>query len=173
MQQIGKNITWHKSLSASERASNEQIRPLSAEHGAQSDKDTLQTWNQGPGKQEARTNGPTKCDRGLNCARAPCNPTPPHCRPLVGPNFSHHKARVQAVGWSPLGTRKQGSRPFAAPPPQQKWGRKQAQHSPPPQYALAPPHPHCRPSHGDQGPSPHGQGADAERWVCWDLGPAW
>ena len=94
--------------------------------------------------------------------------------PLVGPNFSHHKARVQAVGWSPLGTRKQGSRPFAAPfPPQQKWGPKQAQHSPPPQHALAPPHPHCRPSHGDQGPSPHGQGADAERWVCCDLGPAW
>ena len=35
----------------------------------------------------------------------------------VGPNFSHHKARVQAVGWFPLGTRKQGSRPFAAPTP--------------------------------------------------------
>ena len=42
-------------------------------------------------------------------------PPPPDC--LVGPNFSHHKARVQAVGWSPLGTRKQQSRPFAAPPP--------------------------------------------------------
>ena len=35
----------------------------------------------------------------------------------VGPNFSHHKARVQAVGWFPLGIRKQGSRPFAAPTP--------------------------------------------------------
>ena len=61
--------------------------------------------------------------------------TPPPPLSLVGPNFSHHKARVQAVGWSPLGTWKQGSRPFAAPPPpppQQKWGRKQAQHSPPP-----------------------------------------
>ena len=80
MQQSGKNMTWHKSLSASERASNEQIRPLSAAHGAQSDKDTLQTGNQGPSKQEAHTNGPTKCDRGLNCAHAPPPPpTPPHC----------------------------------------------------------------------------------------------
>ena len=33
-----------------------------------------------------------------------CPPPPPH-HP-VGPNFSHHKARVQAVGWFPLGTRK-------------------------------------------------------------------
>ena len=50
----------------------------------------------------------------------PCPPPPPN--PSVGPNFSHHKARVQAVGWFPLGTRKQGCRPFAAPvpPPQQK-----------------------------------------------------
>ena len=63
---------------ASERASNEQIRPLKAAHGAQSDKDTLQTGNQGPSKQEARTNGPRKCDRGLNCAHAPPHPTPPH-----------------------------------------------------------------------------------------------
>ena len=28
------------------------------------------------------------------------------CAAPVGPNFSHHKARVQAVGWFPLGTRK-------------------------------------------------------------------
>ena len=43
------------------------------------------------------------------------------------------------MGWSPLGTRKQGSRPFAAPPPpQQKWGRKQAQHSPPPSMPSHP-----------------------------------
>ena len=47
----------------------------------------------------------------------PSRPPPPPLSGLVGPNFSHHKARVQAVGWSPLGTRKQESRPFAAPPP--------------------------------------------------------
>ena len=82
------------------------------------------------------------------------------CRPWAGPP------------WGP-GNRGAGLLLPPPPPPQQKWGRKQAQHSPPPQHALAPPHPHCRPSHGDQGPSPHGQGADAERWVCWDLGPAW
>ena len=110
----------------------------------------------------------------------PSAPLEPRGRPpppdLVGPNFGHHKARVQAVGWSPLGTRKQGSRPFAAPPPPNRNGaetRPGTAPPPPPQHALAPPHPHCRPSHGDQGPSAQGQGADAERWVCWDLGPAW
>ena len=45
------------------------------------------------------------------------SPPPP---PLfVGPNFSHHKARVQAVGWFPVGDQETG--PFAAPfPPQRK-----------------------------------------------------
>ena len=46
-----------------------------------------------------------------------CGPRHPPPPPFVGPNFSHHKARVQAVGWSPLGIKKQGSRLFAAPPP--------------------------------------------------------
>ena len=45
----GKRGGW----TASERASNEQIRPLRAAHGAQSDKDTLQTGNQGPSNEEA------------------------------------------------------------------------------------------------------------------------
>ena len=58
-----------------------------------------------------------------NCISRLCtNPLgPPPPRP-VGPNFSHHKARVQAVGWFPLGTRKQGWTfccPYP-PPPQQK-----------------------------------------------------
>ena len=34
------------------------------------------------------------------------NTPPPPPESPVGPNFSHHKARVQAVGWFPLGTRK-------------------------------------------------------------------
>ena len=61
-------------------------------------------------------------------------PTPPPSLASVGPNFSHHKARVQGVGWFPLGTRKQGGRPFAAPTPPNRNGpdRKQAQHTPPP-----------------------------------------
>ena len=70
----------------SERASNEQIRPLRAEHGAQSDKNTLQAGNQGPSNEEALTNGPRKCDRGLNCAHAP---PPPHPTPL-SPVFVGH-----------------------------------------------------------------------------------
>ena len=83
---------------------------------------------------------------------APCPPPPPD---PVGPNFSHHKARVQAVGWFPLGSRKQGGRPFAppTPPPQMKWGHTESRPgtSPPP---SKPSHPHCRPTHGDRGPSP-------------------
>ena len=65
--------------------------------------------------------------------------TPP---PSVGPNFSHHKARVQAVGWFPLGTRKQGSRPFAAPTPPNRNGAgpKAGPAHPPPPHALAPSH---------------------------------
>ena len=69
----------------------------------------------------------------------PAAPPPPprHC---VGPNFRHHKARVQAVGWFPLGARKQGSRPFADPtPPLTELGRDQKQtRHPLPQHALAP-----------------------------------
>ena len=65
------------------------------------------------------------------------HPSPPQG---VGPNFSHHKARVQAVGWFPLGTRKQGSRPFAAPTPPNRNGAgpKAGPAPPPPQHALAP-----------------------------------
>ena len=110
----------------------------------------------------------------------PPPPTPLQTPPTplllsVGPNFSHHKARVQAVGWFPLGTRKQGSRPFAAPTPPNRNGAgpKAGPAHPPPPRMPSHPRTHCRPSHGDQGPSPHGQGADAERRVCWDLGPAW
>ena len=72
-------------------------------------------------------------------APPPPPPTPP---PSVGPNFSHHKARVQAVGWFPLGTRKQGSRPFAAPTPPNRNGAgpKAGPAPPPPPHALAPSH---------------------------------
>ena len=88
-------------------------------------------------------------------------PPPPRSWHPVGPNFSHHKARVQAVGWFPLGTRKQESRPFAAPTPPTP-NRKGAglkagpapplpQASPPPAPApLTPPFPGSAsgPSHG-------------------------
>ena len=105
---------------------------------------------------------------------SPLTPSPPPPPSSVGPNFSHHKARVQVVGWFPLGTRKQGSKPFAAPTPtpNRNGARPKAgpAHPPPPNM---PSHPHCRPTHGDRGPSPRGKGADAERQVCWDLGPTW
>ena len=65
-------------------------------------------------------------------------PPPPPPPPLsVGPNFSHHKARVQAVGWFPLGIRKQGSRPFAAPTPPTEMGPDRKQPPPPPLSMLS------------------------------------
>ena len=74
---------------------------------------------------------------------------------------------------SPWGPGNRGADLLLPLPPPTEMGpdRKQAQHPPPP--PSMPSHPHSRPSHGDRGPTPHGQGADAERRVCWDLGPAW
>ena len=54
----------------------------------------------------------------------------------VGPNFSHHKARVQAVGWLPLGTKKTAEHtfycPYPPPPTEMGLDRRQARHPPPP-----------------------------------------
>ena len=85
---------------------------------------------------------------GQNPRKARIPPPTPAKYHSVGPNFSHHKARVQAVGWFPLGTRKQGSRPFAAPtppPPQQKGGRTESRPGTPPPPSKPSPSP-C-PSH--------------------------
>ena len=95
-------------------------------------------------------------------------PLPPPT-PSVIPNFSHHKARVQAVGWFLLGTRKQGSRPFAAPTPPNRNGAG-------PKAGPAPPPPPACPrtlTAGRHMVIEVPQGADSERQVCWDLGPAW
>ena len=95
-------------------------------------------------------------------------PHPPQLH-SVGPNFSHHKARVQAVGWFLVGTRKQGSRPFAAPtPPNRNGAGPKAGPAPPPPPAC----PHTLTA-GRHMVIQVPQGADAERQVCWDLGPAW
>ena len=76
---------------------------------------------------------------------APVAPAPPPAtfpRPPVGPNFSHHKARVQAVGWfPPLGTRKQGAGLLLPPPP--PFVARPQKAAPPPRPAQPPP------------PSPH------------------
>ena len=58
---------------------------------------------------------PPKAPKKKPCHFQSSEEDPPPFADSVGPNFSHHKARVQAVGWFPLGTRKKGSRPFAAP----------------------------------------------------------
>ena len=52
-------------------------------------------------------------------------PPPPPPRPLSAPDFSHHKARVQAVGWFPFGDQQTGQHTFCypPPPPQQKRDR--------------------------------------------------
>ena len=93
--------------------------------------------------------------------------TPPSVS--VGPNLSHHKARVQAVGWFLVGTRKQGSTLFAAPtPPNRNGAGPKAGPAPPPPPAC----PHTLTA-GRHMVIQVPQGADAERQVCWDLGPAW
>ena len=46
-------------------------------------------------------------------------PPPPLC---VGPNFSHHKARVQAVGWFPFGDQETGQHTFCYLPPANRSG---------------------------------------------------
>ena len=78
--------------------------------------------------------------------QAPAPPPTPSPPPdSVGPNLSHHKARVHAVRWFPLGARRQESRPFAAPTPQKRNGaapKAGLAHTPP---LNMPSHPNCRP----------------------------
>ena len=65
---------------ASGRATNEKLQRISDPHGAQADKDTPKTGNKGPNNEEARTNGPIKCDRGLTGTVPPPSPPPtPNC----------------------------------------------------------------------------------------------
>ena len=100
-------------------------------------------------------------------------PLPPHS-PLSAQISATTKRGRRPWAGPPWGPGNRGAGLLLPPPPPTEMGLKAGPaQPPPPQHALAPPHPHCRPSHGDQGPPPHGQGADAERWVCWDLGPAW
>ena len=100
-------------------------------------------------------------------------PPPPPTAPSR-PKFQPPQSEGAGRGLVPLGDQEIGEQTFCCPyPPQQKWGRTESRPSTPPPPPSMPSHPHCRPSHGDRGPTPHGQGADAERRVCWDLGPAW
>ena len=120
------------------------------------------TSGRGRGRVSLGRHGPS-----MRPAAPPPPPPPPNS---VGPNFSHHKARVQAVGWFLVGTRKQGSRPFAAPTPPNRNGAGPKAGPAPPPPPPACPHTLTAGRHMViQVP----QGADAERQVCWDLGPAW
>ena len=107
--------------------------------------------------------------------RTPTTPAPPPPRALSAQISATTKRGCRPWAGSPWGPRNRGADLLLPlpPPPQQKWGRTESRPSTPPPPPSMPSHPHCRPSHGDQGPSPHGQGADAERRVGWDLGPAW
>ena len=62
----------------------------------------------------------------------------------VGPNFSHHKARVQAVGWFPVGDQEIGEQTFCSPPPTPtgtgtKWATNPTQPPPPTSSARGTP----------------------------------
>ena len=79
-------------------------------------------------------------------------PPPPLCRPKFQPPQSEGAGR----GLVPLGDQETGEQTFCCPhPPQQKWGRTESRPSTPPPPRM-PSHPHCRPSHGDRGPSGSG-----------------
>ena len=150
---------------ASGRATNEKLQRISDPHGAQADKDTPKTGNKGPSNEEARTNGPIKCDRGLTGTVPPPSPTPPLCRPKFQPPQSEGAGR----GLVPRGDQETGEQTFCCPhPPQQKWGRTESRPSTPPPPAC----PHTLTA-GRHMVIQVPQGADAERQVCWDLGPAW
>ena len=100
--------------------------------------------------------------------KAPPSPPPPHsplldtpappslCRPKFQPPQSEGAGR----GLVPLGDQETGEQTFCCPhPPQQKWGRTESRPSTPPPPPRMPSHPHCRPSHGDQGHSGSGRRA--------------
>ena len=95
------------------------------------------------------------------------NPPPPilGCRPKFQPPQSEGAGR----GLVPLGDQETGEQTFCCPhPPQQKWGRTESRPSTPPPPAC----PHTLTA-GRHMVIEVPQGADAERQVCWDLGPAW
>ena len=89
-------------------------------------------------------------------------PPPPHSYSPSRPKFQPPQSQGAGRGLVPLGDQKIGEQTFCCPyPPQQKWGRTESRPSTPPPPPSMPSHPHCTPSHGDRGPTPHGQGADA------------
>ena len=86
---------------------------------------------------------------------SPPPPPPGLCRPKFQPPQSEGAGR----GLVPLGDQETGEQTFCCPhPPQQKWGRTESRPSTPPPPRM-PSHPHCRPSHGDRGPSGSGRRA--------------
>ena len=84
-------------------------------------------------------------------------PPPPHtlCRPKFQPPQSEGAGR----GLVPLGDQETGEQTFCCPhpPPNRNGAGPKAGPAPPP--PSMPSHPHCRPSHGDRGPSGSGRRA--------------
>ena len=96
---------------------------------------------------------------GVGRIRTGCSCPPPPPRGLCRPKFQPPQSEGAGRGLVPLGDQETGEQTFCCPhPPPTEMGpdRKQAQHPPPPSM---PSHPHCRPSHGDRGPSGSGRRA--------------
>ena len=90
----------------------------------------------------------------------PPPPPPPHPTPPLSAQVSATTKRgCRPWAGSPWGPGNRGADLLLPPPPPKEMGpdRKQAQHPPPP--PRMPSHPHCRPSHGDRGPSGSGRRA--------------
>ena len=87
----------------------------------------------------------------------PHPPPPPLCPSLLSAQISATTKRgCRPWAGSSWGPGNRGADLLLPPPPPTEMGpdRKQAQHPPPP--PRMPSHPHCRPSHGDRGPSGSG-----------------
>ena len=94
---------------------------------------------------------------------------PPPPQTLCRPKFQPPQSEGAGRGLVPLGDQETGEQTFCCPhPPQQKWGRTESRPSTPPPPAC----PHTLTA-GRHMVIEVPQGADAERQVCWDLGPAW
>ena len=116
-------------------------------------------WRTGGTQDGANGAAPSEAGPGKMGARTRAGGSPPPLPPLCRPKFQPPQSEGAGRGLVPLGDQETGEQTFCCPhPPQQKWGRTESSPSTPPPPRM-PSHPHCRPSHGDPGPSGSGRRA--------------
>ena len=118
------------------------------------------------GRRRFTTSSGARCALAKSRRCVPCGRSgvqavpPPPPAPLCRPKFQPPQSEGAGRGLVPRGDQETGEQTFCCPhPPQQKWGRTESRPSTPPPPPRMPSHPHCRPSHGDPGPSGSGRRA--------------